>query len=226
VILWVAPLSLPAGFAAGRDFPVDAFRATPVEVFTAVVLRAVVVPAAGLPGVVLPDLVVGDVIVPVVELLDEDFPDAAAALPAEAWPEVFFATAALPADWRAPDFTAGIAGAVLPAFALVPVGAVAPVDFADLPAPLPRDAAFFPVPVAAVAGLCGDFSLPGALTVARAVAPLAALPAVLPVAVLTVFPAAGLLAPVVLPAAFRGLVVAMRFSRRSPLRCMLQRRLR
>jgi hypothetical protein len=178
--------------------------------------------------------------VPVVELLDEDFPDAMAGLPADTRPVVLFAAAgALPADWGIPDFTAdffiateddalpadGLAGAALPAVAFVPVGAVAPVDFVDLTAPLSRAVAFFPALVADVAGLCRDFSLAGVRTVSRALAPLAVLFAVLPAAVV-VFLAVGVLAPVVFPAAFRGLVVAMRVSRRSPLRCMLQRRLR
>jgi hypothetical protein len=179
-----------------------------------------------------------------VELLDEDFPDAMAGLPADTRPVVLSAAAgALPADWGIPDFTAdffiateddalppawladGFGGAALPAVAFVPVGAFAPVDFVDLPAPLPRAVAFFPALVADVAGLCRDFSLAGVRTVSRALAPLAVLFAVLPAAVV-VFLAVGVLAPVVFPAAFRGLVVAMRVSRRSPLRCMLQRRLR
>jgi hypothetical protein len=225
--------------------PVAPLPAAVVRVVLPAVVRAAVFSAVDFGTAVLEAVVLRAAFVPGEEVFGEDvldFPEAGTALRADAGPAVFFAaTAVLPADFPVacfvvadfvvvreeavlplPRFADGVVDVPLRAVVFLPVVAAPPVDFIGRPAPLPRVAAALPVLAAVVVGFCRDVVLPDVLARLR----VAVFPVALLAAVLLVFLAADLLAPVVLRTAFRGLVVAMRLSRRNPLRCLLQRLLR
>jgi hypothetical protein len=240
-------LPLPADVADERVFPrlesraVEAFRSElPVALAPPWPLPVFALLAAAFPAFAVRAVALRAAVFPGEDLPAEDFPEAVGVLLAAARPAVFFAAGdAPPADFAAPGCFVAVfltaredeglfplrladeaAEVPLPAVAFLPVGAATPGDFI-LPVPLPLLRAVVPALALVDASACWGVALPAVLARLRDVAVSLALPA----AAFVGFPAADL-APVVLPAAFRGLVVAMRVSRRNPLRCLLQRTLR